>query len=110
LVAHTKIREYLDREHPHLLTEKYGWLYLTAAALFVALSINHQQPHGLHDWQHPYKWGILAGFGLIPMVIFAAIYILLPRIFSGSFTKTNWNYRKEISSQAIFFVTAATVN
>lgn len=110
LVAHTKIREYLDREHPHLLTEKYGWLYLTAAALFIALSINHQQPHGLHDWHHPYKWSILSGFGLIPMTVFVAIYELLPRIFPHRFAKTNWTCQKEITAQAVFFISAATVN
>ena len=110
MVAHTKIREYLDREHPHLFTEKYGWLYLTAAALFVALSINHQQPHGLQHWHHPYKWGILSGFGLIPITVFVAIYELLPRISPKRFAKTHWTRRKEIRSQAVFFITAAAVN
>ena len=110
MVAHTNIRKYLDREHPHLFTEKYGCLYLAAAALFVALSINHQQPHGLQHWHHPHKWSILSCFGLIPLAVFVLVYELLPRLFPQHFAKHRWTRANELSSQVIFFVTAASLN
>ncbi|MDR3652096.1 MAG: LytTR family DNA-binding domain-containing protein [Paludibacter sp.] len=110
MVARTKIREYLDREHPHLLTEKYGWLYLTAAALFTALSINHQQPHGLHDWNHSYKYSILACFSFIPMGIYILIHKLFPLIFPQYFNKSNWTIQKDITLLTIFFTIAGVIN
>lgn len=110
MVSRTKIREYLDCEHPRLLSGKYGWLYLTATAIYIALSVNHQQPHGLHDWQHAYKWSILSCFGFIPMGVYVILHELLPPIFPQHFAKTNWIIRKEISMLTIFFIVAGGIN
>ncbi|MHB9142687.1 MAG: LytTR family DNA-binding domain-containing protein [Paludibacter sp.] len=110
MFAQTKIWERLNRDHPRLFTEKYGWLYLCAAAVFIVLYINHQQPYGLYTWQHPYKWLIISGFGIISTLIYALIYELLPRIFSHYFSKANWTIKKETITLAVFFLIAGTVN
>jgi len=110
LVAHTKIREYLDREHPHLLTEKYGWLYITAVSIFIVVSLIHQQPYRLSDWECEHKWCILVGFGVIPLVLYFAIFKLLPRIFSRRFATSNWRLLNEISALVVFFLLTGVFN
>jgi len=110
LVSRTKIREYLDREHPRLLTGKYGWLYLTATAIYIALCVNHQQPHGLHDWHHTYKCSILSCFGFIPIGIYILLQELLPLIFPTHFAKSNWTIRKDLYLLTIFYAIAGGIN
>lgn len=103
-----KIRKYLDRPHPRLLAQKYGWLYLAAVAIFIACIVNHLQPYGLDDWHHPLKWIILSCFGLIFVVIYIFIHWLLPLIFPHFFTLENWTIRKEAMALClIFFVDSA---
>lgn len=110
LVALTKIRKYLDREHPHLLTEKYGWLYITAASIFIAICLIHQQPFRLSDWECEHKWCVLVWFGAIPLVLYFVIFQLLPRIFSRRFAKHNWRLRNEISTLIVFFLLSGAFN
>lgn len=110
MVDPTKIREHLDREHPRLFTEKYGWLYLAVIAFFIALIINHQQPYGLYTWHDRHKWIIISGFGIVPVLVYGFIFELLPHIFSHYFAKNSWTQRKELIALLIFFFTAGMVN
>lgn len=110
MVNPTKIRENLDREHTRLFAEKYGWLYLAVIAFFIALIINHQQPHGLYTWHCPYKWIIVSGFGIIPVLVYAFIFELLPLTFSNYFAKKSWTIRKELTALLILFFTAGMAN
>lgn len=110
LVALTKIRKYLDREHPHLLTEKYGWLYITAASFFIALCLIHQQPYRLSDWECEHKWCILVWFGMIPLVLYFVIFQLLPRIFSRRFATSNWRLLNELCALVVFFLLSGIFN
>lgn len=110
MVAHTKIRECLDREHPHLLTEKYGWLYITAATFLIAVCIIHQEPYRLSDWEYEHKWCILVWFGVIPLVLYFGVFQLLPCLFSRSFAKCNWRLLNEISAYAIFLLLSGAFN
>lgn len=110
MVALTKIREYLDREHPHLLTEKYGWLYITAASFFIAICLIHQQPYHLSHWECEHKWCILVWFGVLPLVLYFGVFQLLPCLFSRRFAKHNWRLRNEISALIVFFLLSGAFN
>lgn len=105
-----KIRKQLDRPHPRLLTQKYGWLYLTAVVVFIACILNHLQPFGLDDWHHPLKWIILSCFGLIFVVVYVFIQWLLPRFFPHFFIRESWTIRMEATALCIIFLVDSAAN
>lgn len=105
-----KIKDYLNRPHPRLLSQKYSWLFLMTAAITFAFILNHLQPYGLAGWHHPRKWIILSSFGLIFILLYSLVYWLLPRFFRLFFTRDCWTIRKEFAALFIFFLLDSGVN
>ncbi len=105
-----EIKNYLNRPHPRLLSQKYSWLYLMTVAVIFALLLNHLQPYGLAGWHHPRKWIILSSFGLIFILVYSLVHWLLPRFFRLFFTRECWTLRKELSALFVSFLLDSGVN
>ena len=110
MLKYYKIKHYLNRPHPRLLSQKYSWLFLMTAAIAFALILNHLQPYGLAGWHHPRKWIILSSFGLIFILLYSLVYWLLPRFFGFFFTRDCWTIRKEFAALFVFFLLDSDVN
>ena len=91
------IRKYLTRQYPY---EENKWKIVLTISLFVAAFMVIFQPFGLSNYAGPDKTAILAGFGLVTMVILIFDLIVIPSLFPGTFREEKWTVIKEL----VFFV------
>lgn len=105
-----KIMKSHDRPVPRLLSEKEHWLYIMVVAFSLILSVSIQQPHELYMWHYPHKGKIIAGFGLIYIVVTCVFYKLLPILFKKTFSPDRWMIRREITALLIQFFSTGVVN
>ena len=104
------IQHYLHRRFPLLRTDHQSWWYIACIGLFIALLMNLQQPFGLYAWEHPYKWLVLSGFGLIYAIVTAFYYLFFQVLFPRLLNTGAWTVGKEILISLIIFVSAGVVN
>lgn len=105
-----KTKKILSRPYPLLFAEKYGWAYILALGIIIALLINLQQPFGLYSWDHPYKWLILSGFGWINAAASIVILLILTKLFSVFFDTDNWTVGKEAALIIFLFIMSGIIN
>jgi hypothetical protein len=85
------------------------WVSL-AAGLFVGTFLNVFQPFGADDWDSPYKFWGLAGYGLVTTVVMLFNYFVLPRLAPGAFREETWTVGKEIAMSVWMFVSIGLGN
>jgi len=104
------IQHYLHRRFPLLRADHQGWKYIACIGLLIALLINFEQPFGLIAWNHPYKWIVLSGFGVIYALVTCFYYLFFQVVFQRLLHAENWTVGKEILISLIIFVSAGIIN
>jgi len=104
------IQQYLHRGFPLLSADHQSWWYIACIGLLIAILMNFQQPFGLYAWQHPYKWFVLSGFGLIYSMVTVFYYLIFQVIFPRLLHAATWTVGKEILISLIIFVSAGVIN
>jgi len=104
------LQHYLHRRFPLLRTDNQSWWYITCIGILIALLINLQQPFGLYAWDHPYKWIVLSGFGLIYAIVTGFYYLIFQVLFPRLLHAPTWTVGKEILISLIIFVSAGVIN
>ena len=105
-----KIINSLSHPYPFLFAEKYGWAYIIAVGSVIALWINLEQPFGLQEWEHPYKWLIISCFGWINAAASIVILLILSNLFPVYFGADNWTVGKEIGLILFLFFVSGVIN
>jgi hypothetical protein len=104
------IQQYLHRGFPLLSTDHQSWWYIACIGFYIALLMNLEQPFGLYAWEHPYKWLVLSGFGLIYAMVTVFYYLIFQVLFPRLLHAATWTVGKEILISLIIFVSAGIVN
>jgi|GEM_PF-1853091 len=104
------IQHYLHRRFPLLRTDNQSWWYIACLGIYIALLLNLEQPFGLYAWEHPYKWIVLSGFGLIYAIVTTFYYLFFQVLFPRILNTAAWTVGKEILISLIIFVSAGVVN
>lgn len=104
------IQQYLHRGFPLLHAGKQGRWSIAGVAILIALLINIQQPFGLRDWYHPFKWFVLSGFGAIYAMVACFYYTFFQVKFPHMLHAGAWTVGKEILLSLIVVVTAGVIN
>lgn len=104
------IQQYLHRGFPLLRNDHQGWKYIACIGILIAILMNFQQPFGLYAWEHPYKWLVLSGFGLIYTIVTGFYYLFFQVLFPRLLHAATWTVGKEILISLIIFVSAGIVN
>lgn len=101
------IRKYLAQQYPR---EENKWKIILPVSLFIALFVLIFQPFGLSNYQNPHKFLILAGYGVVTLVILAIDLIVLPFLVQGSYREEKWTVLKEILYFVVILVTIGLGN
>lgn len=104
------IQQYLHRGFPLLRTDHQSWWFIACIGFLIAILMNFEQPFGLHAWEHPYKWLVLSGFGLIYALVTGFYYLIFQVIFPRLLNAGAWTVGKEILISLIIFVSAGIIN
>ena len=104
------IQQYLHRGFPLLRNDHQGWKYIACIGILIAILMNFQQPFGLYAWEHPHKWLVLSGFGLIYTIVTGFYYLFFQVLFPRLLHAATWTVGKEILISLIIFVSAGILN
>lgn len=104
------IQHYLHRRFPLLRTDHQSWWYIACIGILIAILLNIEQPFGLYAWDHPYKWLVLSGFGVIYAIVTGFYYLFFQVLFPRLLNTAAWTVGKEILISLIIFVSAGVVN
>jgi len=104
------IQHYLHRRFPLLRTDHQSWRYIACIGLLIAILMNFEQPFGLYAWEHPHKWLVLSGFGVIYALVTGFYYLFFQVLFPRLLHASTWTVGKEILISLIIFVSAGVVN
>lgn len=105
-----KIRNYLKRPFPLLLSEKQGWLYIGALVVVIDILVILQQPFGIFNWHHADKWIILSVYGVLFALTYTNMYFFLSTLFPRFYNHETWTFGKELSVLIFFFPIVGLVN
>jgi hypothetical protein len=86
-------------------------LTAVGAGMFVSLFLIVFQPFGSANWNHPYKFLILAGYGAVTFVALLLISFVGTRVFQNWYREKNWSVGKEILHNllAILVITVGNI-
>lgn len=76
------------------------------SGVMIAFILVVLQPFGSYTWQHPYKEFILAGYGLVAVVVNLLDFFVSQKLFNPFFVERNWTLWKEILRNMAGFVVA----
>ena len=84
--------EYARRPYPR---HRNRWLLLLSISAFVTLFMLVFQPFGLHQLQVENRRILLAGYGLVTLLVLVVDLIILQAVFPGIFSENRWTLLKE---------------
>lgn len=81
---------------PYPIDTRYNGKIAVITALFVSFFLVFFEPFGLANINIEYKKTVLAGYGLVTLIVLLANIVLLPKYFKKIFSKNNWTIGKQI--------------
>jgi hypothetical protein len=87
------IRNYLSQRYP---LEENIWKIILPISVFISLFMMIFQPFGLDDLQMKFKGLMLAGYGLVTLLVLILDLIILPRLLPKQIRDDEWSVLKEM--------------
>lgn len=100
--------DFLNKPYPFDHDLKTNIRGISGISLGMFLFILFFQPVELESFDFNNRLLIIAGYGVITLIIMAALRILIPWIFPKSFTQENWKLKKEIILNVSIWILNAT--
>jgi hypothetical protein len=106
------IQEDYDNLHIQLVAEPYAdrWTVILVIILFISLFLVLFQPFGLHNLESGMKTWLLAGYGLVTMVVLVIDVVIIPLIFPVCFKEENRTFMREFLLLVWIVITISLVN
>lgn len=99
----------LNRPYP-ISSNAINWKTILIIGLFITLFLVVFQPFGLSTYNGPNKYGFIAGYGLVTIVILFLDSLFLKAYLKIKSGRANWTVRKQIIMQVLLLFTIGTGN
>lgn len=87
---------YLREPFPLHPNYRVDILYTIGTGIFIGWFLVVFQPNGTDDWQHPYKYPFLWGYGGVISSVLLLMRFLVPGLIPKLFREANWTVAKHI--------------
>lgn len=101
------IKKYLSQQYPR---EENPWKIILPVSVFIGLFMLIFQPFGLDDLEIRFKGFILAGYGLVTLLVLIIDLVLLPRLVPKVYRDEKWIFIREIISLLWILFTVGLAN
>ena len=88
-----KVSHFLRQPYPVM---ERKWPLIAGVSLFVSLFMVIFQPFGLRELDLPYKLFVLAGYGMVTLVVLTFDLVLIPALFPDLMKESKWTVGKEM--------------
>jgi LytTr DNA-binding domain len=99
---------YFDLPYPYYYSFKRSLLFSMGSGFFVFLFLLIFQPFGTYHFEHPNKTLLLAGYGLVAMLVMIVCFIIIPLLFPKVFSEERWTIGKQLTLLALLIICLAT--
>jgi hypothetical protein len=101
---------FYQRPFPLYGSDRRRLVLMFLAGVFVAFFLIVFQPFGTYEWQHPHKFLLLSGFGLVTFSILLFDGFVIRKFFPDYYKEESWTTGKEILNELLIIMTISIGN
>ncbi len=91
------ITNYFKLPYPYYYSFKRSLFFSIGSGVFVFLFLLIFQPFGTYHFEHPNKTLLLAGYGLIALLVLIVCFVIMPSLFPKVFNEERWTIGKQLT-------------
>lgn len=99
---------YFRLPYPYYYSFKRSLLFSICSGVFVFLFLLIFQPFGTYHFEHPNKTLLLAGYGLIALLVMIVCFVIIPFLFPKVFCEEQWTIGRQLTLLALLIICLAT--